>query len=149
MDKIAEIINNALADYKEAPDGELTPSKGEFIRQVLEENNYIIQPCPTPGVIEKSLCSVYNMTFDQIKSRRRFPELVEPRQVGMMFNFLQKHVTKLSYQDIARKYGYLDHMGPWYATKQILTLLRQPCEKSLRERVMKMSQMTGIVINDL
>ncbi|MDD4972024.1 MAG: helix-turn-helix domain-containing protein [Paludibacter sp.] len=147
MNKIAIIINAAIQEYsalKECyrPDVDKL-TEGEYIIKILENNNFAIKPCPAPGTIEKALCDVYDMQFDEILNKRRYFAIVEPRHVGMFFNVIVKLKTKLSLDSIGAIY-HKDHASADYGYKKIVRLINLPNEKELKNKVEKISQLTGI-----
>jgi hypothetical protein len=66
--------------------------------------------------IQRAVCTVYNISFNDLISARRVATLVEPRHVAIM---LVNHLTKLSMPEIGRRFGGRDHTTILYAIRKL------------------------------
>lgn len=68
------------------------------------------------GVIIDSVSRYFNLSVDDILSKKRTKELVFPRQISM---FLCRNLTNMSYPDIGKAFNGRDHTTVMYACEQI------------------------------
>lgn len=62
------------------------------------------------------VCDFYELTPERLRLRRRFIELVKPRQITM---FLAVGYTRMSFAQIGEKLGGFDHSTVSHALKQV------------------------------
>lgn len=72
------------------------------------------------NTIEKIICNYYNITLQQFNSSSRKREIVQARQIAMLF---YNKYTKLSLADIGTKIGNKDHATVLHACKTINNLI--------------------------
>ena len=68
------------------------------------------------SVIIDSVSRYFNLSVDDILSKKRTKELVFPRQISM---FLCRNLTNMSYPDIGKAFNGRDHTTVMYACEQI------------------------------
>lgn len=78
-----------------------------------------IKPPKTTHTIEDiqtAVCAFYNLSIDDIKSKSRKPEIVEPRQISIYFS---KKFTTASVVLIGQQHGGKNHATVLYSTKTV------------------------------
>lgn len=93
----------------------------------------------TPTYIIESVCDDYNITMEDMCSKKRNAELVEPRQIAM---YLCRELTDYSLSDIGKILGKKDHTTVIHGVNKIEELMKQDSEitnkiSSIRSRLTK------------
>lgn len=70
----------------------------------------------TPDLIINSVCTYYDVTIDDFKSKKKNKEIAYPRQVAM---YLLHSMCSMKYEKIAEVTGRKDHTTVLYAVKKI------------------------------
>ncbi len=79
----------------------------------------------TPRQIIQKVCEYYDITEDDIKSKKKNREIAFPRQVAM---YLLKGMTELTFQTIGEMLGVTNHTTVVYGVKKITEALTQTPE---------------------
>ncbi|PKN16496.1 MAG: hypothetical protein CVU66_00670 [Deltaproteobacteria bacterium HGW-Deltaproteobacteria-23] len=103
----------------------------------MTPNPYILPGIDLPSEerIIAAVCRVYGIHPDQLRSKRRFRDYVEPRHIAMS---LIKHCNGKSFEDIADLFNR-DHSTVLYAVRTVSSLVannkefRQSVEKVINE----------------
>lgn len=103
----------------------LNSVRDDFEKQKKEQNKRI-----APGDILKSVCSFYNISLSQIKSRTRKESVVVPRQIIM---YLLRRVLSLKYEEIAFILKRADHTTIMHGEGRVVSLISK--NASLKEEV--------------
>lgn len=73
----------------------------------------------------KVVCDYYDLSRDEILSRRRSLYIVRPRQIAI---YLARKLTKSSLPEIGNKFGGLDHTTCLHATRKVEELVESDPE---------------------
>ncbi|KJR42934.1 chromosome replication protein DnaA [Candidatus Magnetoovum chiemensis] len=74
----------------------------------------------TASQILKSVSEYFNIQIEELKSKKRFKEVVIPRQIAI---YISKTLTALSYNDIGKIFGGRQHAAIIYTCNQVKTKL--------------------------
>lgn len=85
-------------------------------REILAELTYDPSRKLSIAQIQNAVASYYDLTIEQLLSRRRTRNIVRPRQIAM---HLSKHLTTCSLPMIGGRFGGRDHATVIHADKQI------------------------------
>lgn len=88
----------------------------ESVQDALSHARYSSNARPTVDKIQKACAKEFNITIDEILSKRRARAIARPRQVAM---YLSKTLTTRSLPDIGRRFGGRDHTTVIHAVKRI------------------------------
>ena len=91
----------------------------ESVQDALSHSRYNSNARPTVDKIQKACAKEFNITLDEILSKRRARIVARPRQVAM---YLAKTLTTRSLPDIGRRFGGRDHTTVIHAVKRIEAL---------------------------
>jgi len=104
---------NRIIFYQQSKNIDITPKIAEqIINDITQTSNYNV----TPMQIIKCVSDYYDVTPNDLVSRCRKKELVEPRQVAM---YLMREIIGMSYLYIGEKLGKRDHTTVIYACEKI------------------------------
>jgi chromosomal replication initiator protein len=98
----------------------------------------VVQPEPTRITAERVLArtaEIFEISVDDLLSRRRHKPLVTIRQISM---YVCRELTQLSYPEIARVYGGRDHTTVMYACEKIKE--QMPAKRQVYEQVTQLIQ---------
>jgi chromosomal replication initiator protein len=89
--------------------------------------------------IQKVVSSHFKISLSDLKSKRKQKNIVFPRQVCM---YLARHLTKMSYPEIAARFGGKDHSTVIYSVKKIESslVLDKQLKNSVDALVSKLTQ---------
>jgi len=91
----------------------------EIAEEALKDIIYPDKPKEiTPIYILSEVCDAYNISIEEVTSKKRNAELVEPRQVVM---YLCRHLTECSLADIGKILGKKDHTTIIHGVNKIET----------------------------
>ena len=91
----------------------------ESVQDALSHSRYNSNARPTVDKIQRACAKEFNITLDEILSKRRARIVARPRQVAM---YLAKTLTTRSLPDIGRRFGGRDHTTVIHAVKRIEAL---------------------------
>lgn len=91
----------------------------ESVQDALAHSRYNSNSRPTVDKIQKACAKEFNISMDEILSKRRARAIARPRQVAM---YLSKQLTTRSLPDIGRRFGGRDHTTVIHAVKRIEAL---------------------------
>ena len=94
----------------------------ESVQDALAHSRYSSNSRPTVDKIQRACAKEFNITIDEILSKRRSRAIARPRQVAM---YLAKSLTTRSLPDIGRRFGGRDHTTVIHAVKRIEALRKQ------------------------
>ena len=101
------------------------PITVETIQEALSHSRFSAAKKLTVDKIQRTVASAFNITLDDLVSKRRARAIARPRQVAM---YLCKRLTTRSLPDIGRRFGGKDHTTVMHAVKRV-TELRQTDEQ--------------------
>jgi len=108
-----EGILNKIMFYQEMKNIEPSPKVvEEIIDSAIEQHTKNV----TPSHIIGTVAEFFEMTLQELVSRSRKKEVVEPRQIAI---FLLRDILNMSYPDIGQKLGKRDHTTAIYAFEKI------------------------------
>ncbi len=93
-----------------------TPITVETVQQALSEGRYRSSTRLTVDFIQRMVAKEYNISLDDMVSKRRARVVSRPRQIAM---YLCKTLTQRSLPDIGRRFGGRDHTTVMHAVKRI------------------------------
>ncbi len=93
-----------------------TPITLETLQDTLSHSRYIASQRLTVDRIQRAVAEAFDITLDDMVSKRRARIVARPRQVAM---YLSKKMTKRSLPDIGRRFGGRDHTTVMHAVKRI------------------------------
>lgn len=93
-----------------------TPITLETIQDTLSDSRYIAGQRLTVDRIQRAVAEEFDITLNDMVSKRRTRIVARPRQVAM---YLCKKMTKRSLPDIGRRFGGRDHTTVMHAVKRI------------------------------
>ena len=88
----------------------------DSVQDSLAEGRFSGHTRITVERIQRAVAKAYNITMDDMVSKRRSRSIARPRQVAM---FLAKKLTTRSLPDIGRRFGGRDHSTVIHAVKKI------------------------------
>jgi len=88
----------------------------ESIQDTLSDRRYLSSQRLTVDRIQRAVAEEFEITLDDMVSKRRARIVARPRQVAM---YLSKKLTKRSLPDIGRRFGGRDHTTVMHAVKRI------------------------------
>ena len=88
----------------------------ESVQEALAHSRYSSNTRPTVDKIQRACAKEFNISMDEILSKRRARAIARPRQVAM---YLSKMLTTRSLPDIGRRFGGRDHTTVIHAVKRI------------------------------
>lgn len=88
----------------------------EAIQDALSDRRYLSSQRLTVDRIQRAVAEEFEITLDDMVSKRRARVVARPRQVAM---YLSKKLTKRSLPDIGRRFGGRDHTTVMHAVKRI------------------------------
>lgn len=91
----------------------------ESVQEALSHSRYNNGMRPTVDKIQRATGKEFNITMDDMLSKRRARAIARPRQVAM---YLAKIMTTRSLPDIGRRFGGRDHTTVIHAVKRIESL---------------------------
>lgn len=91
----------------------------ESVQEALAHSRYSSNSRPTVDKIQRACAKEFNISIDEILSKRRARAIARPRQVAM---YLSKMLTTRSLPDIGRRFGGRDHTTVIHAVKRIEAL---------------------------
>ncbi len=91
----------------------------ESVQDALAHSRYSSNARPTVDKIQRACAKEFNISMDEILSKRRARAIARPRQVAM---YLSKQLTTRSLPDIGRRFGGRDHTTVIHAVKRIEAL---------------------------
>ncbi len=97
------------------------PITVDTIQETLADSRFDAQKQLTVDRIQRIVAQSFDISMDDMVSKRRARAIARPRQVAM---YLCKRLTKRSLPDIGRRFGGRDHTTVMHAVKRI-TELRQ------------------------
>ena len=102
----------------------------EIAEEALKDIIYPDKPKEiTPMYILSEVCDAYNVSIEEVTSKKRNAELVEPRQVVM---YLCRHLTDFSLADIGKILGKKDHTTIIHGVNKIETEISQNEELAIK-----------------
>jgi len=96
-----------------------TPITLETVQEILSDSRYTAGQRLTVDRIQRAVCEEFQVTLNDMVSKRRARIIARPRQVAM---FLSKKMTRRSLPDIGRRFGGRDHTTVMHAIKRIEAL---------------------------
>jgi len=84
----------------------------------------------TPTYIINEICNEYGISMEDITSKKRNAELVEPRQIAM---YLCRYMTDISLADIGRLLGKKDHTTVLHGVDKIEKLIKE--DEIIRDKI--------------
>ena len=96
-----------------------TPITLETLQDTLSHSRYIASQRLTVDRIQRTVAEAFDITLDDMVSKRRARVVARPRQVAM---YLSKKMTKRSLPDIGRRFGGRDHTTVMHAVKRVEAL---------------------------
>ncbi len=97
----------------------------DSIQEALAHSRYLGRTRPTVDKIQKATVAHFNISMDELLSKRRARIIARPRQIAM---YLSKQLTTRSLPDIGRRFGGRDHTTVIHAVKRIEALMAEKPE---------------------
>lgn len=94
----------------------------ETVKETLSDGRYIAGQRLTVDRIQRAVADAFDITLNDMVSKRRTRSVARPRQVAM---YLSKKMTKRSLPDIGRRFGGRDHTTVMHAVKRIEALRQE------------------------
>ncbi len=94
----------------------------ETVKETLSDGRYIAGQRLTVDRIQRAVADAFDITLNDMVSKRRTRSVARPRQVAM---YLCKKMTKRSLPDIGRRFGGRDHTTVMHAVKRIENLRQE------------------------
>ena len=94
----------------------------ETVQETLSDGRYVAGQRLTVDRIQRSVADAFDITLNDMVSKRRTRSVARPRQVAM---YLSKKMTKRSLPDIGRRFGGRDHTTVMHAVKRIEALRQE------------------------
>ena len=98
----------------------------DVLKDVLKETSKLI----TVDLIQKKVAENFNLTFLELKTKRRNKNIVLPRQIAM---YLSRELTNFSFPEIGEYFGGMDHTTILYACNKINNFINK--DKDFKKRV--------------
>ncbi len=98
------------------------PITVDTIQETLSDSRFSSAQKLTVDRIQRLVAKAYNITMDDMVSKRRARAIARPRQVAM---YLCKRLTTRSLPDIGRRFGGRDHTTVMHAVKRINQLRQE------------------------
>ncbi len=95
------------------------PLNLESVEEALSQSRYATGARPSVDKIQKLTARHFNISLDELLSKRRARVIARPRQIAM---YLCKTLTTRSLPDIGRRFGGRDHTTVIHAVKRIESL---------------------------
>ncbi len=92
------------------------PITVDTIQETLSDSRYSSAQKLTVDRIQRTVAQAFNITMDDMVSKRRARAIARPRQVAM---YLCKRLTTRSLPDIGRRFGGRDHTTVMHAVKRV------------------------------
>ncbi len=91
----------------------------DSIQEALAHSRFGARARPTIDSIQRAAAKHFNISLDELLSKRRARAIARPRQIAM---YLSKKLTTRSLPDIGRRFGGRDHTTVIHAIKRIEAL---------------------------
>ena len=97
----------------------------------------------TPKQIISQVCEYYDISEEDIRSKKKSREIAFPRQVAM---YLLKHMTDLTFQAIGEMLGVTNHTTVVYGVRKITEAIASSAELSSTVDALLFQSRTGFAI---
>jgi len=108
----------------------------QVISELIQEPSKNI----SPHVVIKTVAEVFEISIEDLVSKSRKKELVNPRQIAM---YLLRDVLDMSYPNIGDKIGKRDHTTALYAYEKIANEINK--NQSLNQKVIIIKELISKV----